>query len=73
MKEGSRLFRFGRTGTMHITCTGARKGRTLCGRFVPPARARIGLIHGSAAELERLWKATAKRCSACGRMKDAVG
>lgn len=68
MKQGQRLVTFVAGGVTHVTCTGARKGWTVCGLLVPTTP--VERLSGNAAALERELHRR-RACRNCDRMKDA--
>jgi len=54
---------------VHITCSGARKGWTVCGLLVPHTAARR--VSGNVEALERDFMRSPNRCLNCERMRDA--
>ena len=68
MKAGQGVVILKSGATAHITCSGARKGWTVCGKLVP--RAVFVSYRGTVDALERI-VAKQKTCANCLRMANA--
>lgn len=70
VKAGQSLVQFDAKGAVHITCTGARKGWTVCGKLVPTTAA--WRMSGNPEVLDKSFRRATKPCRSCDRMADAV-